>query len=689
MREELLEFEKKLLELRLEMAELLKRVENDNNADNKVKLRQLEEELGYVIRQYRALEAKLNAVSQPVDVQQQYAEKQSVQVQSQYVEKQQVQPAYTQPVAPDHKKNMENAIGTSLMGILASGLIFISIILFATLCLPYLSDFFKMVTCYVVSIAIITVSMYKLNKHPDSKFYLSLSGCGVGALYISLLLTNIYFEYINDITLFIGITIWVFFMCALSKIKHTIFAVIGHVGILIAVIFGTLLCMDEGDLAKFIMLTVFFVASTGTLYGVHFKKQIVKNILPNVFAIISLLILMIGAGAIIDGFYHGYFICIMIVILAFLGVVVYCDWNGSQLGYGLIPTAYVILLLLASGSFFEEDVHVGIFAYVISMVMIFIAEYKERSDDFGRYFMQLFMMICAWVGLASLDSMFEYLQLPMLAVPFMFIGNRQENSLCRYAAMFAVFTFLVNDMEMMPKFIFALIAMIALYVLRFIEEKSLGYKIVLHLISLVFILGPLFDLIDENIADYETSEALLYIIISVFNMIMFRVDYVKGETTTLYNIINAIMMVIGLDFIADNTPLHLLVIMVVIGAFLINAKRFLDSERLVPGIYVGIKFTILLIVILSSFETENYIISIMLILMSIACIIIGFAFKYKALRVYGLALSMISIFKLVMVDIHYDNTLGNALSFFISGVLCFAISMIYNYIGKKMEDMDQ
>ena len=49
---------------------------------------------------------------------------------------------------------------------------------------------------------------------------------------------------------------------------------------------------------------------------------------------------------------------------------------------------------------------------------------------------------------------------------------------------------------------------------------------------------------------------------------------------------------------------------------------------------------------------------------------------------------MISIFKLIMVDINYDNTLGNALSFLASGVLCFAINMIYNYIDKKINEED-
>jgi hypothetical protein len=36
-----------------------------------------------------------------------------------------------------------------------------------------------------------------------------------------------------------------------------------------------------------------------------------------------------------------------------------------------------------------------------------------------------------------------------------------------------------------------------------------------------------------------------------------------------------------------------------------------------------------------------------------------------------------------MIDTTYENTLGHALSFLISGILCFAISAIYNHFAKQ------
>jgi len=130
---------------------------------------------------------------------------------------------------------------------------------------------------------------------------------------------------------------------------------------------------------------------------------------------------------------------------------------------------------------------------------------------------------------------------------------------------------------------------------------------------------------------------------------------------------------------------NVLLIPTVLAVFCVNSKNILDKHKMFSGMYVGFKFTLLLMFIMGSFDTINYVVSIVLIIMAIACIILGFIKKYKALRVYGLVLVMISIFKLIMVDIQYENTLGNALSFFVSGILCFVISLIYNYIGRKLD----
>ena len=129
---------------------------------------------------------------------------------------------------------------------------------------------------------------------------------------------------------------------------------------------------------------------------------------------------------------------------------------------------------------------------------------------------------------------------------------------------------------------------------------------------------------------------------------------------------------------------HFLAVIVAIGLFMVNTLALLKEKGAPRCIYVGIKFTVLLIAILHSYHAPNYVLSVASFILSIVFIVLGFALNAKSLRMYGLVVSMICVFKLVMIDITYENTAGHALSFFISGVLCFVISAVYSIAEKKL-----
>ena len=96
-------------------------------------------------------------------------------------------------------------------------------------------------------------------------------------------------------------------------------------------------------------------------------------------------------------------------------------------------------------------------------------------------------------------------------------------------------------------------------------------------------------------------------------------------------------MICGLRFIIKlNSPaLHIIAILVTLVLFLINSQNYLKKEKITFGIYVGIKFTILMVIILNSFNSPNYLISIFAFLFAILCIVLGFCFSFKSLRIYG------------------------------------------------------
>nr|MCR5202630.1 DUF2339 domain-containing protein [Lachnospiraceae bacterium] len=137
-------------------------------------------------------------------------------------------------------------------------------------------------------------------------------------------------------------------------------------------------------------------------------------------------------------------------------------------------------------------------------------------------------------------------------------------------------------------------------------------------------------------------------------------------------------------------------IVVTVALFALNSANILSDDfqagkaiklnNGVANVYLGLKFTILVAVILNSIEAANYITSISLFVLAIICIVLGFWKDVKALRIYGLVLSILSVVKLIIVDITYENSIGRAVSFLVCGVLCFAISAIYNLVDKKYKD---
>ena len=99
------------------------------------------------------------------------------------------------------------------------------------------------------------------------------------------------------------------------------------------------------------------------------------------------------------------------------------------------------------------------------------------------------------------------------------------------------------------------------------------------------------------------------------------------------------------------------------------------------------KYTILLMVILNSLQTPEFMISIALLIFAVLSIIVGFWKRKKGYRLYGLVLSMLSIFKLIMLDANVmKDAITGSVSFIICGLLCFAISFIYNKIQKEYFD---
>ena len=142
------------------------------------------------------------------------------------------------PPVKKEKRDLEKTFGTGIMGIVASVLVFISIIIFGTLLIPYLSEVTMVLLMFLVSFILAGTGLFLLNKNETNKFNLSLCACGTTAICVSVFVTRILFGLIDNILFLVLISVWMAMMAYLCKKYSYLFRVIGEIGVLMTCILG-------------------------------------------------------------------------------------------------------------------------------------------------------------------------------------------------------------------------------------------------------------------------------------------------------------------------------------------------------------------------------------------------------------------------------------------------------------------
>lgn len=629
--------------------------------------------------------------------------------------------------ASDKPMDLENMIGKSWMGIFASILIFVSFILFATLLAPFITDTIKMVAMYIVSVSFTLFGLIKLKKN-HNKLYLAISSCGVGAVYISLLLTNLYFKAIGDVALYLFILVWAVFVCYLSRWQDRIFQIIGQCGISIAMLFGVILCVETDDAAKFLLLSLFFVVTSAIFYGSNYNREFHKNIINNVFNVVNVFQLWIGYCLFdttpmlfspeklsdewiaylpeIERTTHlleiaGMVILLFLVLQFILFLISKLKENNTGFGLLMISNSILMMLFIDIMTYGAGNNTRGIPFLVIGFFLLTVIEKKfaNRKDN-GRILMQFFALPLFILSVYMITFFQDHIGLSFIMILFLLLGYYTDDTVYKFESLIMAAIYCFSTMKYsIEYFCLGLLFFAILTILMYIKKKqyNISFKLSSYFIGLLFICVGLANVFDEMKVDYNISETVIFTVMALLNVLAMKTRFVKNFQTLqtekvsviATRITNALFMAYSLFAITDtsNEICHYILILLAILIFMINTKNLLEHNKgLLPGIYIGIKLTVLIITILGSFDAANYVISISVFLFAILSIVVGFRFFFKSFRIYGLILSLLSVAKLILVDISYDNTLGHALSFFICGILCFVISMIYHLIDRKVQD---
>lgn len=700
-----LNFENELLLTRKKLNDLIYEYQNrgqspQNDAIYQDKLRYLEVELQYINNQMQLLKrSQIESVR--------------TNVQAPVMQNPAMPTPMNAPATPIKSsrttQDYEKLFGKNLMGIFASVLIFISLIIFATLILPHLTDALKMLAMYIASFAVLSAGLLLYRKNKSNLFYIAIIGCGVGSLYLSLLLSNLYFKVIGDLALYVLILVWAIFVKYLTRIKHYVFTIIGQAGILIASILGTALCVYEADPQRFFVLSIFYFISA-VVFSNKSPSSYEHNLCTHIFKTLNVIVYTAGFIFMTDSVYRhaeysGPLFLIVVNILLFMGYLLlefffsYKEDCSGGLAFQVLSMVNAVLLVFL---FNEMDLNLFgedwpfVFMYLVAAAALF---YVEKKDAEYKTFSQIWCLAMILIGCCNNPFIKEHLYAYMTVIPFLLIGYFKKDNLYLgagivYLAVLPLLALQQSHSGIEHLIVLAIVYVIFLYICH--QAGQAWFKIAGYLVLCFAALVLVGDISFWSMKNAMHMDAIQYIntksqlitffVLTAIHLVLSRLEcFCKEKSTERVMLgINGMLMFSGGIFMdtTDEIWWKLPVILLAVLLFFANSKKLLPRHKYM-GYYIALKYSILMLCILGSFDVVDYVVSICLLVFAIISIIAGFYKDMATFRLYGLVLSMISIVKLIMIDIKYDSTIENAISFFVSGVLCFVISFIYNRIDSR------
>ena len=613
------------------------------------------------------------------------------------------QPAFRNYAAAK-RSSTESWIGKHLMGVLASILIFIALVLFASLIIPYLNDAVKIGMMFTVSIALSGFAFYEHKKRPDNTFFTALLACGLGCSYLSILVTRIYFKAISDVVMYVLLLVWGGVILFMGKKESKLFQAIGNSGYIIS----AFLAWNMQDKALVLPILIYLIVM-GAAFQYNFRKNHVQRIVQSYINLGIIFYFAVKIGSNVEK-------CVPLTVSAILVVAISAVYFISSIwGEKLKNDANRIVMALTSAIVFFASYLLladclevpkwfslaAFFAIAAVAEMAAFLQQSEAENDMSLIYKNIW--IIAWFAAAEIctyvlyPDFFNTGALFVAILPLAVYGAKKKHDLLRAQALIMAALLAVIELTGELNILFFSVALaysLIVFVVEAFINKSMYYKIIYYF-CVQACMFYLFSTVSDKYTNYNDELKLMYVSIpiGIFNALMrlLKLDRDdKGVSDKLIltglDIINAMGIAVGLYNIITINGAVLQGINVAFTTALacVNLRRhFAGSSG--EKLYAGIKFGVILLFSLIGYDAAGYIVSVATLAFAILCIAIGFNknFGAKELRIYGLILSMICVVKFIMIDITYENTIGRAISFLISGILCFAISAIYNHFEKQ------
>lgn len=393
----------------------------------------------------------------------------------------------------------------------------------------------------------------------------------------------------------------------------------------------------------FIILSMFCFAffKDQIMYKADKKQDLFAEILLIVFAIISPLFIL-------DLEIEKH-ILKMLWIIIFAGLFLKGRKNRELLSFFLLPT------LLCAFAYISLDIMDNLAGWSILVGILFFVSKRTKESAFTvQYIITSVLLIFASCLTFLLSSFVTIENLFLMGVSLIgiYIGIfiyslKKENYYCDCMTSFGCI-------------------LIHIYFIGYAiaNKENKNWIIVIMAMSLFCVFAGTALLLAKRFSEKSrTNLAIIAIVISLaFNIIYLTTD------NMIIQVILAIIILIHIALAA-----HL---------FGILEENVLWKDISTSALILG---NLLVMSARTVIWDYGIILSLCVIIVSSLFIIGGFMMKKKGMRLFGLIIILMSIIKMILIDISETSSLIRVIAFVFGGIICFGISYVYNRLEKNLD----
>ncbi len=631
------------------------------------------------------------------------------------------------------KSETEGAVGKILMAVFASIFIGLSILFFAMLVFPTLSDAAKLAVIYVVCIAFVaTGTLLLVFLNPNNKAFLSISLCGTGLMYIAFFVSHYAFDIASFGLILLMVLLWSAFCAIFAREYSFVYQIIGQL-----LVFGMLVTealhydkykYDSSyapeQAGRIVLVLAFYVLIMFLFFAVDGKREYHRNwigftaiaISPIPVLFFADLEYMVWEYA---GIVSGTFLLLLTAAAMILSVTFFKLDEKKTVGFGIFNSIFTVSMIFALEILIPDGLRwLDILRHIILLAAVLVWLIVIEFRFHGRIAAgALIWQITAFVLLGGIAISFDdEIDLPVTvcmlatgALVYGFLRKRKSYKITGlvYACLFMLQLYVGNEIS---RAVFGMILLATAGILIFIrkDQYHTWYKVVFFFGVQWILLRDISDifirLLGDNLRLYTLADVLhlaltvgvtyLFAKLPVLqkNPVTWEKETALQIATGIYNVLLMFATVTSI-LVEDSMGYCIACIAIGAAAFAMNSWNLIRHETgSWPALYIGIKWLVLLLASAGGLGAERTGWSLIVLCYAFLCIAVGFVMQaklyknYQNVRILGLVLVCLSLLKLLIYDIYYSSNLIRAVGFFAAGMLCFAISFIYHLVEKKMKE---